>query len=203
MTLAAEPEIIPPIEPEPKSGAGARLLAAVGGLVVLSGAALVSVGTVALALIVMAVVGAIQRRRDRALTRSGHWVAACATMAVVVLALFGIGFAAMPGGSMDAAKRSMDSSRAVAAEQPPPAWVQRLYPQYSQAKVNAKPSNGILWATTIIGVGMVVTFFGTLLGTLGWGAGMLLGLAVNGRWPGARGESVEQLTAPRGAVAVP
>jgi hypothetical protein len=203
MTLAAEPEIIPPIEPEAKSGAGARLLAALGGLAVLAGAALASLGTVALALIVMAVVGGVQRRRGRALTRSGHWLAACATMAAVMLAVIGIGFAAMPRGSMDAAKRSMDSSSAVAAKQPPPAWVQKLYPQYSQARATAKPPTGILWATTIIGVGMVVTFFGTLLGTLGWGAAMLLGLALNGRWPGARGESVEQLTAPRAAVAVP
>jgi hypothetical protein len=189
------------MEPEPKSGAGARALAAVGGLVVLSGAVLVSLGTVALALIVMAVVGGMQRRRGRALTRSGHWVAACATMAVVVLALFGIGFAAMPRGSMDAARKSMDSSSAVAAKQPPPAWVQKLYPQYSQAAANTKPSPVMVWVSLIIGVGIAVTFFATLYGTLSWGAGMLLGLALVGRWPGVRGESFEDLAVDLPAVA--
>ena len=202
MTFAAEPELIPPIQQEPKSGAGARLAAGIVGIVVLACAALASVGTVVLVLIGMAVVAGVQRRRGRALTRSGHWVAACATMAVVVIALFGIGFAALPRGTMDAAKTSMDSSSAVAAKQPPPSWVQRLYPQYSRASVNAKPSPAMVWFSMILGVSIAVGFFATLLGTLSWGAGMLLGLALWGRWPGARGESLEQLTAARTPVAV-
>jgi len=194
MTLAAEPAPVAPIAPrEPKSSVVVRLAAAVGGLAVLAGTALISVGTVVIALIGMAVVAGVQRRRGRALTRSGHWVAACATMAVVVLAFSGALLSYMPRGALNAAKQSMDSSSAASAKQPPPAWVQKLYPQYSQAAANAKPSPVMVWMTMIIGVGIAVTFFATLYGTLSWGAGMLLGLAVLGRWPGAKGDSFEDL----------
>lgn len=197
MTVVTEPEVLTPSVPEtPRSSAPARVAAGIGGLAVLVGAMLVTLGTVVIVLIGMAVAAAVQRKRGRALTRSGHWVAACATMAVVVLALFGVGFAAMPRGTMTAAKQSMDSSTAASAKQKPPAWMQKLYPQYSQAAANAKPSPAMIWLTMILGVGMAVTFFATLLGTLSWGAGMLLGLAFLGRWPGAKGDSFEDLVVP-------
>jgi len=202
MTLAAEPESITPIaHQEPKSSAGVRVAAAIGGLAVLAGTALISVGTVVIALIGMAVVAGVQRRRGRALTRSGHWVAACTTMAVVVLAFSGALLSYVPRGALSAAKQSMDSSSAASAKQPPPAWVQKLYPQYSQAAANAKPSPVMVWVSLIIGVGIAVTFFATLYGTLSWGAGMLLGLALVGRWPGVRGESFEDLAVDLPAVA--
>ncbi|MBW8770078.1 MAG: hypothetical protein JF589_10000 [Gemmatimonadetes bacterium] len=198
MTLAAEAEgLTPSANQEPKSSALLRLIAGVGGLAVLTGAALMSFGTVVIVLIGMAVVAGVQRKRGRALTRSGHWVAACATMAVVLLAISGALFAYVPRGAMDAAKQSMDSSSAVAAKRPAPAWVQRLYPQYAQqAAANTKPSPAMVWASMIIGIGIAVAFFATLLGTLSWGAGMLLGLAFFGRWPGAKGESFENLAVP-------
>jgi hypothetical protein len=193
MTLAAEVEVATPIAHR-RSSALVRLVAGIGGLAVLAGTAVVSVGTVVIVLIGMAVIAGVQRKRGRALTRSGHWVAACATMAVVLLALSGALFSFMPRGALNAAKQSMDSSNAAAAKQPAPAWVQRLYPQYSQqAAANAKPSPAMVWMTMILGVGMVVTFFSTLLGTLSWGAGMLLGLALAGRWPGVQGRSLEEL----------
>lgn len=195
MTLATEPEVLTPIAyQEPKSSAIVRLVAAVGGLAVLACAALVSFGTVVIALIGMAVVGGVQRKRGRALTRAGHWVTACATMAVVLLAISGALFSYVPRGALKAAQQSMDSSSAVAAKQPPPAWVQRLYPQYSQqAAANTKPSPAMVWASMILGVGIAVSFFAALLGTLSWGAGMLLGLALWGRWPGHQGDSFEDL----------
>jgi hypothetical protein len=197
MTIAAEPASITPItHQEPKSSAIVRVAAAVGGLAVLAGTAVISVGTVVIALIGMAVVAGVQRRRGRALTRSGHWVAACATMAVIVLALSGALLSYVPRGALSAAKQSMDSSSAASAKQPPPAWVQKLYPQYSQAAANAKPSPVMVWTSMIIGVGIAVTFFATLYGTLSWGAGMLIGLAFIGRWPGAKGASFEDLVVP-------
>jgi hypothetical protein len=197
MILIAEPEVVTPVDQQgPRSGAGARLAAAIGGLVLLTGAVLVSFGTIVIALIGMAVVAGVQRRRGRALTRSGHWVAACATMAVIVLALSGALLSYVPRGALSAAKQSMDSSSAASAKQPPPAWVQKLYPQYSQAAANAKPSSVMVWMSMIIGVGIAVTFFATLYGTLSWGAAMLLGLAFIGRWPGAKGASFEDLVVP-------
>jgi hypothetical protein len=194
MTLAAEPASISlAADREAKSGTLARVAAGIGGLALLALVALISFGTVVIVLIAMAVVAGVQRKRRRALTRSGHWVTACATMAVVLLAISGALFSLIPRGALTAAKQSMDSSNAVAAKQPPPAWVQKLYPQYNQAAANAKPSPALVWASMIIGVGMAVTFFSTLYGTLSWGAGMLLGLALLGRWPGAQGASFEDL----------
>jgi hypothetical protein len=117
-------------------------------------------------------------------------------MAVVVLAFSGALLSYVPRGALSAAKQSMDSSSAASVKQPPPAWVQKLYPQYSQAAANAKPSPVMVWMSMIIGVGIAVTFFATLYGTLSWGAGMLIGLAFIGRWPGAKGASFEDLVVP-------
>ena len=196
MTLATDPKPFTPID-EQKSGVPVRLMAGVGGLAVLALTALISVGTVVIVLIGMAVIAGVQRKRRRAVTRSGHWVTACATMAVVLIAASGALFSYMPKGAMDAAKQSMDSSSAVAAKRPPPAWVQRLYPQYAQqTAANAKPSTAMVWLSMILGGGMFVSFFALLYGTLSWGAAMLLGLAVAGRWPGARGGSFEELAVP-------
>lgn len=197
MTLATEPEALTSTErQEQKSGALVRLAAGISGLAVLACAALGTVGTVVIALIGMAVVGGVQRKRGRALTRSGHWVTACATMAVVLLAISGALFSYVPRGALKAAQQSMDSSNSAVAKQPPPAWVQRLYPQYSQqAAANTKPSPAMVWASMILGIGIAVSFFAALLGTLSWGAGMLLGLAATGRWPGVPGESFEDLVA--------
>jgi len=195
MTAVGEPDVVTPVAgQEPKSSAAARIAAGVGGLVVLIGATFVSAGTGLIALIAMAVVGAVQRSRGRAVTRMGHWVTACATIAVVFLALGGAVVGFLPKGSLHNAKQAMDSSNVAAAKQPPPAWVQKLYPQYAQQAANTKPpSTAMVWVSMIIGVGMAVSFFSAFLGTLSWGAGMLLGLAVTGRWPGAPGESFENL----------
>jgi hypothetical protein len=194
MTLATEPEALTAVAPrEPKSGALVRLAAAVGGLVVLVCAGLVTVGAVVIVLIAMAVVGGVQRKNGRALTRTGHWVTACSTIALLILLFVGTVFAVMPHGTMGNAKHAMDSTNAVAAKQQPPAWMRRLYPQYSQAATSSKPSQAMVWISMIIGGGFTVSIFSALLGTLSWGAGMLLGLAVVGRWPGVRGESLEDL----------
>jgi hypothetical protein len=195
MTIAAESDVLAPLaRHESKSSALVRIVAGVGGLALLAGTTLVSLGTVVIVLIGMAVIAGVQRKRGRALTRAGHWVTACATMAVVVFVLGGS--LVSLGGGVRSIRQSMDSSSAVRAKQQPPAWMQRLYPQYSQAAVNAKPSPMMVWMTVIFGIGIAVTFFATLLGTLSWGAGMLLGLAFIGRWPGAKGASFEDLVVP-------
>src|SRR4051794_10395687 len=197
MTLAAEAEGLNPSANEAqKSSALVRLAAGIGGLAVLACSALISLGTVVIVLIGVAVIASVLRKRGRALTRSGHWVAACATMAVVLLALGGALFSFAPGVGFETMKQSMDSSSAASAKQQPPAWVQRLYPQYKQPAANAKPSPAMVWISLLIGGGILVSFFAALLGTLSWSAGMLLGLAFLGRWPGAKGASLEELAVP-------
>jgi hypothetical protein len=197
MTIAAEPDVLAPLaRHESKSGPLARLVAGAGGFVVLVAATLLSVGMGLIALLGMAVVAIVQRKRGRALTRSGHWVTACATIAAVLLIGGGAILVSAPQGALVAVRQSMDSSSTASTKQAPPAWMKRVYPQYSQAAVNAKPSPTMMWMTLILGAGMVITCFATLLGTLSWGAGMLLGLAFIGRWPGAKGASFEDLVVP-------
>ena len=91
-------------------------------------------------------------------------------------------------------KDAADSSSAVAAKEPPPAWLDRLAPGYRVQQARMAPSSrAFAVATAIFGVGFALTFFATLYGTLGWGAGMLLGLAIRGSWPGVRGEIADDL----------
>jgi len=195
MTLATEPGIAAPVAYEaPKSSASVRLASGAGGLIALAFAAVSTLGTVVIVLIAMAVVGGVQRKRGRALTRTGYWVTACSTLAIVLLAISGGLFASIPRGAVESAKHVMDSSNAAAAKQQSPTWVERLYPQYRYA-AKSKPSTAMVWVSTAFGVAFVVTSCATLLGTLSWGAGMLLGLAVSGRWPGVQGDALDDLVA--------
>lgn len=187
MTLAIEPET-----PEPdalaqqRAGPLARLAALVAGVVVLGCGVLVSLGGVVIAPAGMAVAAYVQRRRGDPLTRAGHWIAACSSMAIVILIAAGALLSMAPKGTVASVMHAADSSSAVAARQPPPAWLERMAPGYRIQQERMEPSSRLVGAlTAIFGIGFAVTFFATMYGSLGWGAGMLLGLAAHGRWPGA------------------
>jgi hypothetical protein len=167
------------------TGMLARLAAFVGGAVLLLGGVVVSLGGVVVAPIGMAVAAYVQRRRGHPLTRGGHWIAAFASMAIAILIAAGALLSLTPKGTVANVMHAADSSSAVAAKQPPPAWLERLAPGYRVQQVTMEPSSRLIAVVAaIFGIGFAVTTFATLYGTLGWGAGMLLGLAVQGRWPG-------------------
>jgi hypothetical protein len=163
-----------------------RLAAFVGGAVLLLGGVVVSLGAVLLAPVGMAAAAYVQRRRGHPLTRGGHWIAAFASMAITILIAAGVLLSLTPKGTVANVMHAADSTSAVAAKQPPPAWLERLAPGYRVQQVRMEPSSRLIAVlTAIFGVGFTVTAFATVYATLGWGAGMLLGLAVQGRWPGA------------------
>src|SRR6185503_2465013 len=91
-----------------------------------------------------------------------------------------------PKGTVANVMHAADSSSAVAARQPPPAWLERFAPGYRVQQARMEPSSRLIAVlSAIFGVGFALSFFATIYGSLGWGAGMLLGLAAHGRWPGA------------------
>jgi hypothetical protein len=163
-----------------------RLAAFVGGVVLLLGGVVVSLGAVVLAPVGMAVAAYVLRRRGQPLTVGGYWIAAFASMAITILVAAGVLLSLTPKGTVANVMHAADSTSAVAAKQPPPAWLERFAPGYRVQQARMEPSSRLIAILTgIFGVGFAVTAFATLYGTLGWGAGMLLGLAVQGRWPGA------------------
>jgi hypothetical protein len=169
-----------------RRGSVARLAALVAGVVVLLCGVVVSLGAVVLAPIGMAVAAHVQRRRGHPLTRGGYWIAAFSSMAIVILVVTGALLSIAPKGTVANVMHAADSSSAVAAKQPPPAWLERLAPGYRVQQARMEPSSRLFAVlTAIFGIGFAVTTFATMYGTLGWGAGMLLGLAAQGRWPGS------------------
>jgi hypothetical protein len=171
-----------------------RAAALVAGALVLLGGVIVSLGGVVLAPIGMAVAGHVQRRRGRALTRGGYWIAACSSMALAVALAAGALLGSAPKGTLANVVHAADSSSAAAAKEPPPAWLDRLAPGYRVQQARMEPSSRVLAVlTALFGVGFALTFFATLYGSLGWGAGMLLGFAFRGSWPGVRGENADDL----------
>jgi len=186
MTLAVEPELPLTADIARQASPLARLGALVAGVVVLGCGVVVSAGGVALALVGMAVVAYVQRRRGDRLTRTGHWVTACATMAIVTLLVAAALLGMAPKGTVANVMHAADSSSAVAARQPPPAWLERFSPGYRAQQARMEPSSRLIAVlSAIFGIGFALSFFATIYGSLGWGAGMLLGLAAHGRWPGA------------------
>jgi tetratricopeptide (TPR) repeat protein len=195
MTLTLEPEEASVADTPQRMGSLARLAAFVAGAVVLLCGIAVSLGGVVLAQIGMAVAAHVQRRRGHPLTRGGYWIAAFASMAIVILLATGVLLSSAPKGTVASVMRAADSSSAVAAKQPPPAWLERLSPGYRAQQARLEPSSRLFAVlTAIFGIGFAVTMFATLYGTLGWAAGMLFGLAAQGRWPGSPPPREERLT---------
>jgi hypothetical protein len=169
-----------PIEPE--AGAGARVAAAFGSIIVLLGGALFSVGTIFFAPVGMLIGGAIWRKRGRVLSMVGHWLAALIGVAAVVAAFAMVTAAFVPKGSFDQFRHTMDSASAAAATQP-----RRGTQADSAAAVltrRAASSPRAMEVALAYGFGFAGIFMVLLFGTIGWVGGMLLGFAVKGRWPG-------------------
>ncbi len=187
MTDVVEPErIASVVHAEPPSGALVRVAAFVGGAVLLLCGLVISLGTMLAALIGMGVVNHVWRRRGRPTTRGGYWIAAGASMAIVLLVAGSALFAVAPTGSLRSVMHTADSASVAAGREPPPELLQRLGPMYNR---RLEPSAGTSRVLAIVGavwgLGFMVGSLAALYGTLAWGAAMLLAHAVTGRWPGA------------------
>src|SRR5438094_1180069 len=96
----------PPPAAEPTAGAGARVFAFIGALLFLVVGGLLSLGTVLLAPVGMAIAGALQRRRGRELGGAGRWGAASAAVALVFLGWIALGASLAPPGMLDQIKHT-------------------------------------------------------------------------------------------------
>lgn len=163
----------------------ARLAAILAGLVVLAAGAVVSLGAALLAPVGMLIAAVVLRRRGRVLGRAASWFVAAGSVAVVLLAFAGFVATRVPSGTWRQLRRAQDSATAAAAKQPPPAWIERIAPQAAPAS-RAKPPAAVQTAAMAWVGGFATVFLASIYGSIGWGAGMLLGFGAAGRWPGAK-----------------
>ena len=193
MTNPSEP-FPPPAPPAQttasrRASAVARVLAFVAALIVLVVGALFSAGAVFAAPVGMAIGTWLWRRRGKRLPAVGHWAAAmCGVIAATAL-YAGLISLLVPSGTWKQIQHAADSAQTASARTPPPAWLDRIAPGMAQQEA-ARRANQSERAQSLgiaVGLGFTAIFFGVLFGTIGWAGGMLLGLSVNGRWPGAAG----------------
>jgi hypothetical protein len=166
---------------------GGRVFAFLAGLALLVIGALMSVGIVLVGVAGMGIATFAQRQRRARLSRWGGWIASTVSVAAVCAIIAFVIAQTIPANTWAQVKVAMDSASVQSSKQPPPAWIERMYPGMSErsAARRATFSPSTQSALMMAGFGMIGTFFVGMFGTLGWAAGMLLGFGARGRWPGA------------------
>lgn len=166
---------------QPRASVAARIVAALGAILILLGGATVSFATILLAPIGMLIAAAIWRQRGKSLPVVGHWVACVCMAAVIVFGLSGITAAFIPSSSWTDVQKIADSvSRAT--NQPP-----ARTPAESAGRAAARRAMSSPKAMRVglaYGLGFAAIFMALIFGTIGWVGGMLAGFAAQGRWPG-------------------
>ena len=172
-----------------RAGAIARVFAFLAAFVVLVVGALFSVGAAFAAPVGMAVGAWLWRRRGKRLPAIGHWAAAMCGVVAATALYAGLVSVLVPSGTWKQIQHAADSAQTASARKPPPAWLDRLAPGMAQQEAarRANQSERTQSLAIAVGLGFTAIFFGVLFGSVGWAGGMLLGLSVNGRWPGAAG----------------
>jgi hypothetical protein len=172
--------------PAALSGAAIRVAACIGGLLLLFGGAVFSLGSVLFAPVGMGATAWVQRRRGHRMTRAGSWLAAVASVAIVLAVAGGVLTLVIPTETWRQARLAADSASAASAKEPPPAWLERMAPGATQRAAQSAPmSPRVETAAMLLGGSIAVGLFAALFGSLGWVAGMLFGLAFSGHWPGS------------------
>lgn len=166
----------------PRGGAVARAGAGLLGLAALLSAGLFTLGTAIAAPLGVLLVWWLAKRSGRSLSRPVSWMGAVGASTLAIALGFAFIFAKLPEGEMDRVIAEAQSAEAP----PPPAWVEKIAPGYSQRNAKMARSTPITVTSMIIGVVFATTMFGTLAGSAGWGATLLLGYAGTGRWIGRR-----------------
>ena len=174
---------ITPALPAPQASGLARGFALLGASIVLLVGGVFSLGAVLLAPAGMAIGAYIWRRRGRTLSAIGHWVSAACASALVALAFAGAIRSFIPSDTWTKARQAVDSTQKAQAKEPLPAWVERVAPGAGRT-TRTPPSERAQTVSLAFGAAIMLMFFVGFFGTVGWLAGMLLGLAIFGRWPG-------------------
>lgn len=164
-----------------------RIAAFIAGLLVLAVGSMMSLGTVLVGAAGMGIVTLVRHRRRQRLTRFGGWIASTASVAAIVAIFIFVISLIVPANTWSQVRAAADSAQAASAKEPPPAWVDRMYPGMSERAAGRRRafSPTTQSAFMMAGLGMAATFFVGFFGTVGWGAGMLIGFGARGSWPGA------------------
>ena len=173
---------------EPTASMISRVGAFIVALCVLIGGAVFSLGTVLFAPLGMAVGTYVWHRRGRALTMVGHWLTAVLTVMALLVILAAVGAGFVPKSTWQQFGHTMDSASVAAQRQAVGRGIARATPAdtaKATARVPRATSLTVLSITMSFGAVFVVIVFGAIFGSVGWAAGMLLGFAAKGRWPGA------------------
>ena len=175
---------------EPNGGVVARLAAFIVALCVLVGGAVFSLGTVLFAPLGMAVATHLWRRRGRALSIVGHWLAAVFSVMALLVILAAVGAGFVPTSTWTQLSHTMDSASVAQRQAAVARGMARATPADTSKTTARLPGGKSLTALTItmsFGAAFAVLVFGAIFGSVGWAAGMLFGFAAKGRWPGAPG----------------
>jgi hypothetical protein len=179
--------------PAPTPGSdGKRLLAAVTGTLALGVSALFTLGGALAGALGMLFADIAAHLHHRALTRGAGWVGAVLTASVAIAAYTGVAFVRTPPETRAKLQLTVDSISAAQRNAPPPAWIERLAPGTAKARSRTLTnqmagSRAFTVWMSLLGAAVLSILFGTIVGTLGWAAGLLLAYAFTGRWlPTAR-----------------
>ena len=158
-----------------------RILSGLGGALLLVVGGIISLGTALAAPIAMLLVRARARRKGRAFSRLTSWVAAAAGSSVATAIAMGIIFAGKPAGTFARMEARDDSVRAEHLAHPP-AWLSRLAPAagtpFDPGTTSIMRSRWTHRYFQLLGASAICAAFGSLSGTLGWVATLLLGYAM-------------------------
>jgi hypothetical protein len=158
----------------------------IAALLILLVGGLFSAGIVLCGAIVMGIVTYVFRRRRAVCSRGTSWLAAATGAALGCVVVFGAMTAHTPVSWREIMNAA--DSAAMADTTRPPAWLERMSPATTRAAREQRKSHrtSTLWSRVgaIWMLGFVLVLFASLLGSIGWAGGMLLGFAVKGRWPG-------------------
>src|SRR5262245_2562392 len=170
--------------PESRGPLLPRVAALIAGLVILLGAAAISVGLALCAPLGVWVAHRFRRARGQSLGAWTSWFGAVGATVVGLLLVAGILASRVPGANWSSIRHAADSASAEAAKQPPPAWLSRIAPdaatRYSVAQSNTPTfvnTFALIWGL-VIGVSVL----GGILGTVGWFGSVLLVFYASGRW---------------------
>jgi hypothetical protein len=163
-----------------------RVAALFGGLAILIGITIVSVGVAVCAPIGVWIAARFQRSRGRRFDAWGSWLSAVGAVTIALALIAAVVGTQLPPGTLDRVRHTADSAAAQAPRRPPPAWLDRIVPGGSarymaSTPAAAPPPAGVMM---LFGLIIMIGVFGSIIGSIGWVASMLLVFSASGRWLG-------------------
>ncbi len=161
-----------------------RVLAGIGGAIILLTFALFTLGAGLGAPIGIAVARRRARRRDRPFTRAASWFAAVVASIITAGLVLVTVFALAPTSPLREFQNGAIQAQAAQDTATTPAWLKKAFPQTARSDSAAKQmmkSPGFLAAMLSVGLLFTCIFLGAIGGSGGWLGSVLLGYALWGR----------------------